>query len=111
MVQPIQSRRRFLTIAAAAGAAASVPRWAWASTALPISDWRGTALGAPASMRLVHPDRKQAQHAIAACVNELTRLEQIISLYQDNYDLQLLNATGELIHPDQVFVEVIAFVS
>lgn len=109
MVQPIQSRRRFLTITAAAGAAASVPRWAWASTALPISDWRGTALGAPASMRLVHPDRKQAQQAIVACVNEITRLEQIFSLYQDNSDLQRLNATGELIHPAQELVEVVAF--
>src|SRR5699024_321097 len=109
MVQPIHSRRRFLTIAAAAGVAAAVPRWAWASTKLPISDWRGTALGAPASMRLVHPDRAQAQRAITACVDEIARLERIFSLYQGNSDLRQLNATGELAHPAQELVEVVAF--
>src|SRR5699024_9825431 len=109
MVQPIHSRRRFLTIAAAAGGAAAVPRWAWASTKLPISDWRGTALGAPASMRLVHPDRAQAQRAITACVDEIARLERIFSLYQGNSDLRQLNATGELAHPAQELVEVVAF--
>src|SRR5690625_4037602 len=109
MVQPIQSRRRFLTIAAAAGAAASVPRWAWASTKLPISDWRGTALGAPASMRLVHADRDLAQRAIAACVNEIARLEQIFSLYQKDSALRQLNKQGKLNNPPLELVEVMAF--
>lgn len=109
MMQATSSRRRFLTIAAVAGAAASIPRWAWSSTALANSDWRGTALGAPASMRLVHPDRSLAQQAITACVHEIKRLEHIFSLYQSDSEIRRLNRTGQLVHPPQELVEVLAF--
>lgn len=102
-------RRRFLTIAATVGAACAVPHWAWAHQRTPISDWRGYALGAPASMRLAHPDQTEAKQTIQACIQEIARLEQIFSLYDPHSALSRLNATGQLQQPPFELLEVLSF--
>ena len=55
------TRRRFLSIVAAAMLPIEFTRAASKPTA---STWRGTAMGAAASMTLVHPDRAKARELI-----------------------------------------------
>ncbi len=102
------SRRRFLSVVAAFGAAGPFagPR---AATQPLVSTWRGNALGALASLTLVDPDRARARRAIAACVAEVRRLESIFSLYRSDSALSRLNAQGELRDPPQELVELLSF--
>ena len=103
-------RRRFLCIAASCAAldnvfAANPP----AGPAPNASVWRGVAMGALASMTLVHPDRAYARALIARCVDEIERLEAIFSLYRPDSALARLNATGELADPPLELVELLSF--
>lgn len=104
-------RRRFLSIAATCAVMGSMPvRWAAAAAASPRPTvWKGVALGAPASMTLVHPDRPHAQAMIARCVAEVGRLESVFSLYRSDSALSRLNATGRLDHPPSELVELLSF--
>ncbi|WP_050526700.1 FAD:protein FMN transferase [Pseudorhodobacter aquimaris] len=81
------TRRRFLCISAAAFA---LPR---ALQAAPLYTWQGTALGARATLRLAHPDAKAISAGVAA---EISRLEDIFSLFRPNSALSRLNHTGAL---------------
>lgn len=83
-------RRRLLAIAAAA----LVP--ALPGHATPISQWRGVALGAEASLTLAHPD---AARLIDLALAEIARLEGIFSLYRADSALMRLNASGRLDAP------------
>lgn len=98
------SRRRFLTIAAAAASAGTLPlgNTAHAETT---RHWLGTALGARASIRLDHPD---AYNIIIAIRAELDRLEQIFSLYRASSELSRLNGSGKLLHPSFEMVELLS---
>jgi thiamine biosynthesis lipoprotein len=84
------SRRRFLTISAAALTCA---RTAQATT---LHRWQGTALGARATITLSHPDAERITQTARA---EIERLEQIFSLYRTSSALSQLNATGHLDAP------------
>lgn len=99
---PIQtqllSRRRMITVLAGASAAPMVPklvgaevpgRWVW----------RGTALGASAMLILEHPDRRAAEVAISACLEEIERLEAEFSLHRPGSALSRLNEGGWLAWP------------
>lgn len=91
-------RRRMLTVLAGVAAAAFLPGAAAArSTRRWV--WRGTALGAPATLILEHPDRGEAETAIAACLAEVERLEAEFSLYRPGSALSRLNRDGVLPHP------------
>jgi thiamine biosynthesis lipoprotein len=102
------ARRRFLSIVAAALGGSRLNN-APAPTPRAVSVWKGTALGALASMTLVHPDHARAQALIAECVREIDRLENIFSLYRPASDISRLNATGELRDPPHELVELLAF--
>ena len=97
------SRRRFITISAAAGAFA----FAGSVAAEPVR-WRGTALGARASLLLWHPDRDEAARIISACVSEMKRLEKIFSLYRDGSALRRLNDKGDLRNPPPELVQALS---
>tara|TARA_R110002072_G_scaffold847_35_gene6897 strand:+ start:833 stop:1741 length:909 start_codon:yes stop_codon:yes gene_type:complete len=84
------NRRRFLAISAAAFA------FPGTSKAEPIYTWQGTALGARASLRLAHPDAKAISIRVAA---EISRLEDIFSLYRNSSALSQLNRAGTLQAP------------
>ncbi len=106
------TRRRFVSIVAACGAAGPLLAGAAGRAATDAGAptvWRGTALGAPASMTLVHADRARARAAIAACVDEIARLETVFSLYRRDSALSRLNAAGELRDPPHELVELLAF--
>lgn len=79
------TRRRFLAISAAAIALPSF------STAAPVYTWQGVALGAKATLRLAHPDAKAISARVAT---EISRLEDIFSLYRSDSTLRLLSRTG-----------------
>lgn len=104
------NRRRFLAIAATCATAGSLPAsGALAAPQSPSSVWKGVAMGALASMTLVHPDRAHARATITRCVAEIERLEAVFSLYRPDSALSRLNAAGELANPPTELVELLSF--
>lgn len=93
------TRRRTLTIiAGAVGALAAAPALGGVSARREFT-WQGVALGADASLTLCHHDEAAARSAIAACLQEVERLEQEFSLYRAGSALSLLNRDGRLERP------------
>ncbi|HYH17434.1 MAG TPA: FAD:protein FMN transferase [Azospirillum sp.] len=99
----VLSRRRFLTISAAAAGVALLPG---ALLSSPVRAaiagphvWRGAALGADAAIQLHHPDPAQADRLIRLCLEEVARLEKVFSLYRADSALARLNRDGELHDP------------
>jgi len=93
------SRRRFLAISAASFA------FAGSSAAQPIYTWQGVALGARATLRLAHPDARAISVRVAA---EISRLEDIFSLYRNDSALSQLNREGELQAPPFELLECLS---
>src|SRR5689334_3937776 len=94
---PSCRRRRFLTIAAAAGGLPLLRVGAHTTPLLRV--WRGAALGADAVLQVHHPDPAQADRLIADALDEVRRLERILSLYDPDSALVRLNREGELEAP------------
>lgn len=93
------NRRRFLAISAASIAFPGGVR------AQPVHVWQGTALGARAALHLAHPDAK----AICARVTgEISRLEDIFSLYRPDSALSQLNRAGTLQDPPFELLECLS---
>ena len=97
------TRRRFLSLSAAAIA---LPSTAVAKG--PVVRWRGYALGAAASMTLSGVSETGAAQIFAAVEAELSRLEDIFSLYRQGSALARLNRAGALQQPPAELLEVIA---
>lgn len=96
------TRRRFLTIAAGIGAAAAVGA---GRAEAPLKRWRGTALGARATIALAHPG---AERLIAAARAEIDRLEDVFSLHRAQSALSRLNRDGALAAPPMELVALLA---
>lgn len=96
------TRRRFLTISAAAGAIATLAAAAPAHTS-----WRGTALGADAEMIFAGCRPAEAEAAIAACRAEIERLEKVFSLYDAASEITRLNRAGALAAPTADLLQVL----
>lgn len=101
------SRRRFISIAAAAAGLSLVPGPPGLSTAS-LTRWRGRALGADAAITLIAPDRARAQALIAAARAEIERLETIFSLFRDDSALARLNRAGRLDDPPFDLLELLS---
>ncbi len=97
------TRRRFLAISAAC---AAVP-----AAAGNVAQWRGIALGAPASLRLEGSTDAQAAPIFAAVEAELNRLENIFSLYRTHSQISQLNRIGHLVTPAPELLEVLSLCS
>ena len=102
MTRYTPSRRRFLTIAAAA---LTLPV---AAQAMPMAHWRGWALGSGASMTLAGISNNDARPIFAAMETELDRLEQIFSLYRPDSAITRLNRDGQLPSPPAELLEVLS---
>lgn len=89
-------RRRFIAIAAAAGALAASPARTFALAPV---EWRGIALGAAASLIIHHEDRRDALALLQTSLAEIERLERIFSLYRPDSALVALNRLGRLEAP------------
>lgn len=98
------NRRRFLTISAAACA---LP----ASASAPAARWRGSALGAPASLTVAGISDAEAAPLFSAVEAELTRLENIFSLYRPLSEISRLNAAGRLAAPAPEMLQVLTLCS
>ncbi|MDE2375732.1 FAD:protein FMN transferase [Bradyrhizobium sp.] len=101
------SRRRFIRICAAA---AGLPALSLASKSEAATDpvtWRGTMLGAIATMEIHHPDRSEARRLIGASLAEARRLERLFSLYLKDSVLVELNRTGILVDPPAEMVDLL----
>nr|WP_309503322.1 FAD:protein FMN transferase [uncultured Roseovarius sp.] len=93
------TRRRFLAISAAAAAFPTLGR------AQPIYTWQGTALGARATLRLAHPDAAAISAEVA---DEISRLEDIFSLFRGHSSLVQLNSSGVLHEPPFELLECLS---
>ena len=102
------SRRRFMTIAASVGAGTLLPLTRGRAAAGSLVIWRGMTMGAMASIMLVHPDRKAGERLLDRCVAEITRLEDILSLYRSNSALSRFNRDGMLDDPPPELTEVLS---
>jgi FAD:protein FMN transferase len=100
------SRRRFLTISAAA-----TGFFATGVAAKEIQHWRGRALGASASMTLTGMSAVAAQETGHAVEQELARLERIFSLYRADSELSQLNREGYLKYPSPELLDVLTLSS
>lgn len=102
------SRRRFIRITAAASSLGLLPagRLAWAG-AEPVV-WRGTMLGASATMELHHDDRSEAERLVSLATSEARRLERLFSIYLKDSALVELNRTGILVDPAPEMVDLLA---
>lgn len=97
------SRRRFISVSAAL---AVLPSSALA--AAPTARWRGSALGAEASMSLVGVEESAATDVFAAVQAEVARLEGVFSLYRPDSALVRLNSAGHLSAPPPELLELIS---
>lgn len=99
-------RRRFIRILAAApGFALLATRYGQAQeraaddAAEDLHVWRGAALGADAMIQLHHPDAPVARRLIARALVEVSRLERVFSLYDEQSAISRLNRAGSLDDP------------
>jgi len=90
------SRRRFLSLASASCLMAPVAQ---------AFQWQGTALGARARIILDHPN---AENITQRALEEITRLEDIFSLYRSNSEITRLNAAGHLDAPSFELLECLS---
>jgi thiamine biosynthesis lipoprotein len=102
------NRRKVIALCAAAGGAALVPLGASRRAgAEPLIEWTGVSLGAVATIRLVHPDRRAGEALLRRAVAEARRLEAIFSLYRDDTALAELNRSGALAAPPAELVHLL----
>jgi thiamine biosynthesis lipoprotein len=101
------SRRRFIRISAATAGFVLAPSGRAAQAeAVPVT-WRGTMLGAIATLEIHHQDSTEARRLIAAAISEARRLERLFSLYLADSALVELNRTGVLVDPTADLVELL----
>ncbi|WP_395019692.1 FAD:protein FMN transferase [Dongia sp.] len=102
------NRRRFIRIAAATAscglAGVGAPAFATEPAA---ASWRGIAMGSLASIEVRHSDPARAKALLAAALEELQRLEAIMSLYRPQSALSTLNRDGILRDPPFDLVRVL----
>jgi thiamine biosynthesis lipoprotein len=84
-------RRRLLAITAAAAVASTLP-----ARVTPMTQWRGVALGADATITLAHPD---GGRIVDRALAEIARMEAVFSLHRADSALARLNAEGRLDAP------------
>lgn len=113
------ARRRFIQISAACSSAflltgiggLGVLGRAGQANASPVAQlthsWTGIALGADASLQIIHPDAQFAQELIERCIAEVQRLEGLFSLYRDDSALMTLNRQGYLDAPSSDFLTLL----
>lgn len=102
------TRRKFLNITAISLALPFCSNSLFANTQEMIS-WEGFALGADSNMTLFHKDKFYAKESLNICINEIKRLENIFSLYDNTSSISKLNKEGYLLNPPNELVEVLNF--
>lgn len=99
------TRRRFLHLAAAAGAVALCGTGR--ALAASVHRWEGSAMGADATITLGGLSGPESEALIEECLAEIARLEAEFSLYSEGSSLLRLNRDGYLDNPAPEFVELL----
>ena len=102
------SRRRFVHISAAAAGLSLLPSGRPARAGMAPVMWRGTMLGAVASMEIHHEDSSEAERLISSACAEARRLERLFSLYREDSALVELNRTGIMVDPAPEMIELLS---
>jgi thiamine biosynthesis lipoprotein len=102
------SRRRFIRISASAAGLSLVTSGRPIRADTTLVTWRGTMLGAVATMKVHHEDRSEAERLISTACTEAHRLERLFSLYLEDSALAELNWTGVLVDPAAEMVELLS---
>ena len=77
-------RRKFIAISAAAAGLSALPFGSHnKASGAHLVEWRGTCLGAVATLRAHHPDDSAARDLVRQAVAEADRLEDAFSLYRE----------------------------
>ncbi|MCF1494475.1 FAD:protein FMN transferase [Agrobacterium vitis] len=106
MAEGIRRRRAICIMAAAVGLPLLGVSSAARATAQPVV-WTGQALGASATIILNVEDRDKAARLIRQVVAEVSRLEDVFSLYRPHSALSELNRTGALAAPPSELVALL----
>ena len=111
---PSGSRRRFLQLSAGIGLGAllhSRSRAADESASnhgiLMRHERRGRALGTEVSLLVLHEDSEIARRALTAGMDEIERVESLLSIYRPESEISRLNRDGALESPNPTFVEIL----
>ena len=81
------NRRKFIAISAAAAGLSALPFGSRNKAAgAHLAEWRGTCLGAVATLRVHHPDESTARDLVRRLVAEAGRLEDVFSLYREEFE-------------------------
>ena len=102
------NRRKFLNITAMTLALPFCSNSLFANLQEKIT-WTGIALGADSNMTLFHKDKSYAKDSLNICINEIKRLENIFSLFDNNSSISQLNKEGYILNPPKELVEVLNF--
>ncbi|MCB1479409.1 MAG: FAD:protein FMN transferase [Tepidamorphaceae bacterium] len=102
------TRRRFIAISAATAAVGMSGVY---SAAASMQQWQGVALGAHAQIRLAGLDASRAQTLLTEVRKEISRLEDLFSLYRPQSALCRLNADGHLTSPSPDFLALASQIS
>lgn len=101
------SRRRLLKIVGVQSAAVVLGSLrGLGSTRTNLLTWRGIALGTEVSIQLYSEVRTLAEETMAACRNEIARLEGIFSLYDSRSAVGRLNRDGFLCNAPAEMIEL-----
>ncbi|WP_271606362.1 FAD:protein FMN transferase [Bradyrhizobium sp. CCBAU 11434] len=101
------SRRRFVRISAAAAGLGLLPSGLAARAGAAPVIWRGTMLGAVATVEIHHDDRREAERLISLASAEARRLERLFSLYLKDSALVELNRSSILVDPAAEMVDLL----
>ena len=107
MTRPL-TRRRFIRISAAAASLGALVPGHPARAEVAQVTWRGTMLGAVATLEIHDEDRSRAERLISLACAEARRLERLFSLYLDDSALVALNRTGVLVDPATEMVDLLS---
>jgi thiamine biosynthesis lipoprotein len=101
------ARRKFIAISAATAGVGLAPFAAKRATAAQLIEWRGTSLGALATIRIYHTDKTVAERLISEAVGEARRLQSVFTLYREDSTLCELNRRGALAAPPSELIDVL----
>ena len=102
------SRRRFIKIIGLSGIGAVTGGVLVNMQDKPLHkvNWQGIALGAPSNITLFHHDKKEAQKILNKSIKQISKLENLFSLYKSDSQLSILNREGFYDNPDKEMIKL-----
>jgi thiamine biosynthesis lipoprotein len=105
---PRASRRRVLTLMAAAAALTPVLPAVGTGELRWLHEWSGAAMGTRVRLLMAHDDERKVRRAVQRVVAEIDRLENIFSLHRGESEISRLNRDSVLRGPSLDLVTLLA---